>query len=77
MINMDFFFLEGGIKILIIVLNEILFQKMSILQLVGKICKVFYIVCVLVGRDLDMVLVIFFKFMKYLILFVYFYLICE
>lgn len=59
MINMDFFF-GGGIKISITVLNEILFQKMSILQLIGHVCKALHIVCVPVGRDPDMVLVIFF-----------------
>lgn len=77
MINMDFFFGGGGIKISITVLNEILFQKMSILQLIGHVCKALHIVCVPVGRDPDMVLVIFFKFTKYLTLFVHFYLICE
>lgn len=59
MINMDFF-LGGGIKISITVLNEILFQKMSILQLIEHVRKDFHIVCVPVGRDPDMVLVDFF-----------------
>lgn len=59
MINMDFF-LGGGIKISITVLNEILFQKMSILQLIEHVRKDLHIVCVPVGRDPDMVLVDFF-----------------
>lgn len=59
MINMEFFF-GGGIKISITVLNEILLQKMSILQLIGHVRKELHIVCVPVGRDPDMVLVDFF-----------------
>lgn len=55
-----FFFWEGGIKISITVLNEILFQKMSILQLIEHVRKDLHIVCVPVGRDPDMVLVDFF-----------------
>lgn len=60
MINMDFFLGGGGIKISITVLNEILFQKMSILQLIEHVRKDLHIVCVPVGRDPDMVLVDFF-----------------
>lgn len=54
------FFFGGGIKISITVLNEILFQKMSILQLIEHVRKDLHIVCVPVGRDPDMVLVDFF-----------------
>lgn len=50
----------GGIKISITVLNEILFQKMSILKLIEHVRKDLHIVCVPVGRDPDMVLVDFF-----------------